>query len=92
MILEADEPPLEVPDLFLRILFHPFELQILIWLGILVLLLICSAMISGSEVAFFSLSSAEVRKLRKESKSGNHTAFELLQNPERLLGTIVSTG
>lgn len=89
MILEADEPPLGVPDYFLRILFHPFELQTLIWLGILVLLLICSAMISGSEVAFFSLSSAEVRKLRKEAKSGNHTAFELLQHPERLLGTIL---
>ena len=53
---------------------------------ILVVLLICSGLISGSEVAFFSLSPSEIDKLKKE---GNVRALKLLGNPSRLLATIL---
>ncbi|MCE4562950.1 gliding motility-associated protein GldE [Maribellus sp. CM-23] len=54
------------------------------------MLLLSSAMISGSEVAYFSLSAAEKEKLKKKSKT-NQRVSELLGNPERLLATILVT-
>lgn len=57
-------------------------------LGI-VALLACSALISGSEVAFFSLNDNDLRRLEEEqSKSGNRI-INLLQTPRYLLATIL---
>ena len=52
-------------------------------------LLICSAFISGSEVAFFSIDPSE-KKLLNEKDSGNsRLILKLLVNPEKLLATIL---
>lgn len=52
-------------------------------------LLVCSALISGSEVAFFSLSPSDTSELEK-SESGSHKLiYQLLQRPKRLLATIL---
>ncbi|MDA8566530.1 gliding motility-associated protein GldE [Schleiferiaceae bacterium] len=52
------------------------------------LLLICSALISGSEVAFFSLNASDLESL-EENKAENEKINNLLKQPEELLGTIL---
>ena len=52
-------------------------------------LLLCSALISGSEVAFFSLSRAEIDKELEEKSSSIKIVSDLLQNPQKLLATIL---
>ncbi len=62
----------------------------LIILGILILiLLILSALVSGSEVAMFSLSAKDINHLKSKEKSGYDTVLRLLENPKRLLATIL---
>ena len=56
----------------------------------LILLLISSALISGTEVAFFSLSQTDVNELIKESKE-EHVIVTLLERPRKLLATILIT-
>lgn len=56
----------------------------------LVLLLICSALISGTEVAFFSLSQADLNQHVEETK-GESLVINLLQRPRKLLATILIT-
>ncbi|RLD65760.1 MAG: hemolysin [Bacteroidetes bacterium] len=55
------------------------------------MLLISSALVSGSEVAFFSLSPANLDNLKtKNTKKGNEV-LNLLKKPEHLLATILIT-
>jgi len=56
---------------------------------IIVLLLFCSAMISGSEVAFFSLSADEVDECKNSAKSADQNIVRLLDKPKNLLATIL---
>lgn len=53
-------------------------------------LLLCSALISGTEVAFFSLSQTELDKLSQKTKQ-KHTIVKLLDKPQKLLATILIT-
>ena len=55
----------------------------------LIILLISSALISGTEVAFFSLSQVDIDDL--SSKNENDTVVKLLQKPKKLLATILIT-
>jgi gliding motility-associated protein GldE len=52
--------------------------------------LICSALVSGTEVAFFSISQTELDELSSSSK-GKSSVVRLLENPKKLLGTILIT-
>ena len=55
----------------------------------LILLLVCSALISGSETSFFSLSHKQLEKLKGESDKRSQNILRLLGNPDFLLGTIL---
>lgn len=55
-------------------------------LGML-LLLIVSALISGSEVAFFSLKPAELEEIRMAQDSGSERIIQLLEIPDRRTGS-----
>ncbi len=55
---------------------------------VLLLLLICSALISGSEVAFFSFNASDLENL-EENNAENERINNLLKQPEELLGTIL---
>ena len=57
---------------------------------VLLLLLISSALVSGAEVAFFSISQTELDELSEKTK-GKSTVVNLLNNPKKLLGTILIT-
>ncbi len=56
----------------------------------LLFLLVCSALVSGAEVAFFSISQTELDELLSASKEKNNVV-KLLENPKKLLGTILIT-
>lgn len=73
-----------------NIQFHPLTINLVVSLIIVVLLLICSALISGSEVAYFSLNANDKQKLKKKGKN-NHRVLRNLDNPEKLLATILVT-
>lgn len=55
----------------------------------LILLLGCSALISGSETSFFSLSPKQLDKLKAEKDKRSSYILRLLGNPDYLLGTIL---
>lgn len=52
-------------------------------------LLICSALISGSEVAYFSLDSSERQKMEDSASKENRYLLKILQFPEQLLATLL---
>ncbi len=53
------------------------------------LLLVASALISGSEVAFFALSPGERESIELKKGRGPRTAMELVSHPDKLLATIL---
>lgn len=57
---------------------------------ILILLLIGSALISGSEIAFFSLNQTDINELSNNGKEEN-PVVTLLEKPRKLLATILIT-
>lgn len=76
----------EPPSLFLLAALNVTEI---ISVLVLLLLLFCSALISGAEVAFFSLTPADfVTEDGKRTKS-QETVIKLLEKPKKLLATIL---
>src|SRR5210317_2131288 len=72
-----DQALLSEPDMIARLL-----LQALLLLG--------SAFFSGSETALFSLSRLDLQQLRKEKSPYSETLHELLDQPRRLIISILS--
>jgi len=58
-------------------------------IAVIAVLLFCSAMISGSEVAFFSLTPVQVGDLKTGGHKRSQTALRHLEKPERLLANIL---
>lgn len=58
---------------------------------LLVFLLICSALISGSEIAFFSLGTQDLDTLRNDKSRTAHRILQLRAGSRRLLATILIT-
>ncbi|MGB4846625.1 MAG: CNNM domain-containing protein, partial [Saprospiraceae bacterium] len=56
---------------------------------LLIFLLACSALISGSEVAFFSLDRNQLKNLEDEHDRGGQRILSLREKPRRLLATIL---
>jgi gliding motility-associated protein GldE len=54
-----------------------------------ILLLISSALVSGSEVAFFSLSNEDLESLEDSSSPNSKKVIELINSPKKLLSTIL---
>lgn len=73
-----------------QFLFLPLTLATTFSFVALFILLICSALISGTEVAFFSLSQTQLDELSENSKEEN-VVVKLLEKPKKLLGTILIT-
>jgi len=72
----------------LFLLFLSFNLLIVINGIALLFLLFASALISGTEVAFFSLSQTDLNELSDEGKQ-QHIVVKLLEHPRKLLATIL---
>ena len=56
---------------------------------LLLLLLLLSAVFSGTETALFSLDHAEIARLESSNKSGGHQVGHLLRRPNRLLSALL---
>ncbi len=65
------------------------------WLGIsyamciILILISASAVVSGSEVAYFSLSPQQLKNLEQNTSRSNGRILKLLQKPQQLLATIL---
>ena len=70
---------------FLLIDIYPDLFKILL----IIVLLICSALISGSEVAFFSLSKTDLKKISTSNANNLKLIALLRSNPRRLLATLL---
>ncbi len=68
---------------------QPFSITILISLLVLLVLLFFSAMISGSEIGFFSLGPQHLEKLKESASGRGKLILKLLERPKRLLATIL---
>lgn len=68
----------------------PVTTYVVFSLIVVLLLLIISALVSGSEVAYFSLNATDKQKLKKKSKINNQV-LKNLESPEKLLATILVT-
>lgn len=77
------------PEILLQFMAQ-LDLMSLTAIIFFIVLLFCSALISGTEVAFFSLSKTDIIKISDESKEQNPVVL-LLQNPSKLLATILIT-
>ena len=70
-------------------IIQPIGLMPWIALGLAALLLMVSAFVSCSETAFFSLSPSDKETLTKQEKRNDKKVLRLLQQPQRLLATIL---
>ncbi len=63
--------------------------SILLSVFFFIILLICSGLISASEVAYFSLGLKDVKDLEEENTSASHRILALKEKPRYLLATIL---
>ncbi len=69
----------------------PVDFDLLIYLLIILFLLVLSALISGSEVAFFTLKENPVDPENQDKNGAFKTVEKLLAKPQKLLATILIT-
>lgn len=84
---------MEPPSLFLSFislaLVQSPDIGIVVAFFVAIILLISSALISGSEVAFFSIGPSEREDLESEGSKSSERIISLLDRPEKLLATIL---
>jgi putative hemolysin len=68
---------------------NSFAADALIGIFVILGLLLLSALISGSEVAFFSLSQTQIERLKKSKLNSQKLVVDLLEKPKQLLATIL---
>lgn len=61
------------------------------WISVLIILILIllSAFLSGSEVAIFGLSNSQKKKLKEENSKNSERIIKLLSEPKKLLATIL---
>jgi gliding motility-associated protein GldE len=87
----ADIDPLSFISLMQEPFTNGFPVAAIISLFFLLLLLVLSGMISGTETAFFSLSPADLLMLKNRNEPKDQSVLMLLKKPKRLLSTILIT-
>lgn len=65
------------------------DFKMIIGFLILIILLIGSALVSGSEVAYFSFRPEDIEKFKSNKDSKSKTVLKLYNNPEKLLSTVL---
>ncbi len=71
------------------VIYNGFESNDLVMLLVVVTLLALSALVSGAETAFFSLSRADIDEISQGSSSSGGAVIKLLSNIDLLLATIL---
>ena len=80
-----DPDPLQIVVPLLALASSFLSLKI----GIFVFLIICSALVSGAEVAFFGLTPTDINELEKRTEPKASMVLRLLEKPKKLLATIL---
>lgn len=84
-----EEPNRQIISSVLDFSANPFTLNLLMALVAIVILLCITALVSGAEAAFFSLSPAEISSFHNSRSKTGQVVSRLLEMPERLLATIL---
>lgn len=71
--------------------FIGISVKAIIYFTIMCILLLCSAMASSSETAYFSLQPNDINELEDSSNRNEQLVVEIRQNPKYLLATILIT-
>lgn len=71
------------------LIFLAFDASLALNIFLLLALLICSALISGAEVALFGLSQTEINEIEEEDTPNAQLIVKLLAKPKKLLATIL---
>ena len=69
--------------------FLTFESAFILNICVLLLLLLCSALISGAEVALFGLSVTDINTIEQNKTARGNIIVKLLNRPKKLLATIL---
>ena len=87
--MDSEPYPVSLFNLFF--LFNSVVIgpEIIIYAVIILVFLVVSALMSGSEVAFFSISHNDIEILQKENSNSNTRILKLLDKPHYLLSTIL---
>jgi len=83
------EYPLSFISLHSGVVINVPDFKIIIGLFVLLVLLFASALMSGSEVAFFSLRPDDIEKLKNNKSKKAQAALKLYIKPEKLLSTVL---
>lgn len=83
------DPSLYVLSILINTFTGHFTPGTIAGLLVMLFLLVLSAAISGSEIAFFSFSPGQLSDLRNEHNKSSHQILQLLEKPKRLLATIL---
>jgi putative hemolysin len=71
------------------IIFKSPDIKVIIGLLILIILLLGSALMSASEVAFFSFRPEDIEKFKTSKNKHSQAALKLYNRPEKLLSTVL---
>ncbi len=74
---------------FVVSIMQPITLGVGIGFAFLVILLLCSALISGSEMAYFSIDAKQIEEIKSNKKYHRVAILALLNQPQKLLATIL---
>lgn len=86
--MDDDNPQQNILELISEITVSPPGPEVIGALIVIFILFICSFLMSGSEVAFFSLSPTEKESLKPDHPADN-LIISMLANPRRLLATLL---
>ena len=89
MEVPDSDPLLWSPEMLINIYTGQFTPGVFFSLLIILFLLFFSALISGSEIAFFSLNPNELKDIEAKNTRVNKFILTLLETPKRLLATIL---
>jgi putative hemolysin len=88
MQLETEHINLYI-TLFSGLTVNQPDFKVFIGFGFLIMLLLGSALMSASEVAYFSLGPDDIRKIKADKSKRSKALIKLYEMPERLLSTIL---
>ena len=71
------------------IAFQAIDTTLILGIVSVLILLLCSALISGAEVALFSLTQADLEASEEQGSKSIHIITQLLKRPKKLLATIL---
>ena len=83
------DPYPELWSVLMEQFFIGFPIEALISLFVLLILILFSGLVSGSETAFFSLQPADIETLRSSNHKKDKLVLQLRNHPKKLLATIL---